>query len=252
MDKKIKVIISLSTILAVLVIVYFAMPYNIKVVHIINKTYVSQVNNYTFFYNSIPIKITQNSLFGNTSSIKGIICENKTFIFSLKTISNVSVLYDGNYFVSPNTISKMPLNSILSNGTYAPLYILLEGNYYKSNLTSKGLSYIGNDYMPSLIGQKVSLVVFSHNLYVSSVNAYFEIFDFVPYRIKSETIQGNEVIWNMSFDGNISNTTKLFYNKTFGPESVIFNGSLQNDPGIILGHNYITIVEGTCHYKNNT
>jgi len=249
MEKKTKIIIALATILAILVIIYLEMPYNIKIVHIINKTYVSQVNNYSFVYNSTPIKITQNSLFGNASNIKGIICKNKTFIFYLKNISNVSVLYDGNYYVPPNTTSQMPLNSILSNGTYAPTYILLEGNYYKSNLTSKGLSYIGNDYMPSLIGENVSIVVFSHSLYVSSVNAILSIYDFVPYRIKSETIKGNAVIWNLTFDGNISNATKLFYNKTFGPSDVIFNGKLQNDPGIILQNNYIATIEGRCSQK---
>jgi len=52
------------------------------------------------------------------------------------------------------------------------------------------------DYMPSLIGQKVYLNFY---VYVEKTNTSS------PYIVKSENIQGNEVIWNMTFDGNISN-----------------------------------------------
>jgi len=211
MEKKTKIITALATILALLVIIYFLMPYNIKVVHIINKTYVSQANstNYTFVYNSIPIKITQNSLFGNTSNIKGIMCENKTYVFYIQKTSNMSVLY---------------------NGFYVPTYIILEGNYYKSNLTLRGLSFTGSDYIPSLIGKRVSLLGSGNTN--PNVNPLFA----VSYFVKSENIQGNEVVWNLTFDGNVNNAIKIPFSKTTTLNSFYFG----NDSGIFILNKYFS------------
>jgi len=206
MDKKTKIIIALSTILAVLVIIYFLMPYNIKVAHIINKTYVSQVNNYTFAYNSIPVKITQNSLFGNTSNnMREPICKSLTYVFYLQNKSNMYVLYDN---------------------AYVPTYIILEGNYYKANLTARGLNFTGNDYIPSLIGKSVFLVG------SAKTNPFVNSLIYPTYIIKSEKIVGNEVIWNLTYDGNINNAINVNlvpYNETASFSDLSFG----NNTGVI-------------------
>jgi len=72
---------------------------------------------------------------------------------------------------------------VLNNGFYVPTYEVIEETYYKSNSTSIG------DYLPSVIGQKVYLSFIDANMYP---NKNFS----APYIVKSETIQGNEVIWN--------------------------------------------------------
>ena len=82
--------------------------------------------------------------------------------------------------------------SVLYNGFYVPIYEVMKDKYYISTPFSMG------DYLPSLIGQKVYLSFIDTNIN-PSVNLS------APYIVKSENIQGNEVIWNMSFDGNISN-----------------------------------------------
>ena len=86
----------------------------------------------------------------------------------------------------------------LFKGFYAPTYGILKETYYKSNSSSIG------DYIPNLIGQKVYLNFIANNNKNISV----------PYIIKSENIQGNKVIWNITFDGNINNTTRTLYNNT--------------------------------------
>jgi len=218
MDEKTKLIIALSTILAVLVIIYFLMPYNIKVVHIINKTYVSQVNN-TFVYNSIPIKITQNSLFGNTSNnIKEPICNDLTYAFYLQNKSNMYVLYDN---------------------VYIPTYIILEGNYYKANLTARGLNFTGNDYIPSLIGKSIFLVG------LGKTNPFVNQLIYPTYIVKTETIQGNAVFWNLTYDGNISNAINIKlvpYNKTASFTEFLFG----NNSGTISSNKNFNLATNQC------
>jgi len=118
---------------------------------------------------SSPIQIKEFLVFGTGLPIFSIIPENN-FISFFGT-SNLSVLY---------------------NGFYVPTYEVMKDKYYISTPLSLG------DYLPSVIGQKVYLSFIDTNIN-PSVNVS------APYIIKSENIQGNEVIWNLSFNGNISN-----------------------------------------------
>jgi len=88
-----------------------------------------------------------------------------------------------------------------SNGFYVPTYEVIEETYYKSNSTSIG------DYIPSLIGQKVYLS------FIDIINKTYSENTSAPYIVKTETIQGNQVIWNLTFDGNMNNiiTSKANY-----------------------------------------
>jgi len=90
---------------------------------------------------------------------------------------------------------------VYSNGFYVPTYEVIEETYYKGNSTSIG------DYIPSLIGQKVSLN------FIDVINSTFSKNTSAYYIVKNENIEGNEVVWNMSFDGIMSNiiTSKANY-----------------------------------------
>ena len=83
---------------------------------------------------------------------------------------------------------------VYSNGFYVPTYEVIEETYYKGNSASIG------DYIPSLIGQKVYLS------FIDIINSTFSKNTSAYYIIKNEKIQGDEVIWNLTFDGNINNT----------------------------------------------
>jgi len=126
---------------------------------------------------SSPVPIKQVAVFGTGTNTTTLIPINAIYNFSSQGTSQIFTLY---------------------NGFYVPTYGILKEIYYKSNSTSIG------DYMPSLIGQKVYLnFIAINNRNIS-----------VPYIIKSEKIVGNEVIWNMTFDGSINNTTTTLYNNT--------------------------------------
>ena len=112
------------------------------------------------------------------------------FIFGAgTTIQNTSQTEFNNMYYN-FSVQKSSDLYVYSNGFYVPTYEVIEETYYKGNSTSMV------DYMPSLIGQKVYLNFY---VYVEKTNTSS------PYIVKSENIQGNEVIWNMTFDGNISN-----------------------------------------------
>ena len=129
---------------------------------------------------SSPIPITKFLVFGTGSNIQNITdteFANMFYNFSTQGTPNLSVLYDG---------------------FYVPTYQIIKETYYKSNSTSIG------DYMPSLIEQKVYLNFIAINN--KNISA--------PYIVKSEIIQGNDVILNLTYDGIVTNTTKIFYNNT--------------------------------------
>ena len=121
---------------------------------------------------SSPIPIKQVLVFGAGTTIENL------------TNSTYNNMYD-NF-----SVQKSSDLYVYSNGFYVPTYEVIEETYYKENSTSIG------DYLPSLIGQKVYLNFY---VYIEKTNVS------APYIVKSENIEGNEVIWNMTFDGNINN-----------------------------------------------
>jgi len=126
----------------------------------------------------------------------------KVFVFGAgSTIENTTQSEFNNMFYNFSVQKTSQLN-VLSNDYYVPTYVVIEETYYKSTSTSIG------DYMPSLIGKKVYLSFIDANMKPpQNISA--------PYIVKSENIQGNEVIWNMSFDGDTSNATETLYNTTY-------------------------------------
>jgi len=144
---------------------------------------------------SSPVPIKQVAVFGTGTNTTTLIPVNAIYDFSTQGTSQLGVLYDG---------------------FYVPTYEILKETYYKPNSTSIG------DYIPSLIGQKVYLNFIAINK--ENVSA--------PYIVKSENIQGNEVIWNMTFDGNINNTTKTLYKNSINCTNgiVILNGTFLLSP----------------------
>ena len=127
---------------------------------------------------SSPIPIKQVFIFGAGTTIENLTnneYNNMYYNFSLQGTSELAVLQKGTYF---------------------PIYVIIKETYYKSNSTSIG------DYFPSLIGQKVYL-----NSMDTNVKPYQNVS--AIYIVKTETIQGNQVIWNLTFDGNISNAINV-------------------------------------------
>ena len=120
---------------------------------------------------SSPIPIKQVAVFGTGTNTTTLIPINAIYDFSVQRSSNLYVY---------------------SNGFYVPTYEIVQENYYKENSTSIG------DYIPNLIGQRVYLSFIDANL-----NPYQNVS--AQYIIKSENIQDNEVVWNITFDGNVSN-----------------------------------------------
>ena len=126
---------------------------------------------------SSPIPIKNYLVFGTGKSVSQRICRQQQIYFSLENSSNLYVL---------------------SNGYYVPTYEVVKA--------------IGN-YAPNLIGQKVYLDFIDINVNLSAcipfgvhlINIYPHANLSTTYIVKNESIQNNEVIWNMTFDGNISN-----------------------------------------------
>jgi len=129
---------------------------------------------------SSPIPIKQVAVFGTGTNTTTLIPINAIYDFSLQKSSDLYVY---------------------SNGFYVPTYVVIGETYYKGNSTSIG------DYIPSLIGQKV---------YLSSIDVNIKPAQNIsaPYIVKSENIEGNDVIWNLTYDGNMSNITKTLYKNT--------------------------------------
>jgi len=149
---------------------------------------------------SSPVPIKKVAVFGSGSNTTTPICQSEWYNFS---VQKSSYLY------------------VYSNGFYVPSYEVVQENYYKANSTSLG------DYIPSLIGQKVYL---SFYVYEEKTNVS------APYIVKSETIQGNQVIWNMTFDGNMNNTvnpnnvTQLYHRVSWLNGIIISNGTTLISP----------------------
>jgi len=149
---------------------------------------------------SSPIPIKSDIVFGTGTNITTQIPINAIYNFSVQKSSN---------------------SYVYNNGFYVPTYEIIQENYYEANSISIG------DYIPSLIGQKVYL---SFYVYVEKTNMS------APYIIKNETIQGNEVIWNMTFNGNIENiinpdnTTQLYHRVSWLNGIVLQNGTVLLSP----------------------
>jgi len=81
---------------------------------------------------------------------------------------------------------------VLNNGFYVPTYEVVKA--------------LGN-YNPNLVGQKVylSFYVYAEKTNVSS-----------SYIVKTENIQGSEVIWNLTYDGNMNNAINSRANYSTG------------------------------------
>ena len=149
---------------------------------------------------SSPIPIKQVAVFGTGTNTTTLIPINAIYDFSIQKSSNLYVL---------------------NNGFYVPTYVVIEETYYKSNSTSIG------DYIPSLIGQKVYL-----NSYVYGEKTNVSI----PYILKSENIEGNEVIWNFTLNGNTNiiintnNSTQLSHRVSWLNGIVLLNDTALLSP----------------------
>jgi len=146
---------------------------------------------------SSPIPIKQVLVFGAGSTIQNLTNSEYNKMYYNFSVQKSSYLY------------------VYSNGFYVPTYEVIEETYFKSNSTSIG------DYMPSLIGQKVYLNFY---VYVEKSNVSS------PYIIKSENIEGNEVIWNLTYYGNMNNTinpnntTQLYHRVSWLNGIILPNG----------------------------
>jgi len=103
------------------------------------------------------------------------------------------------------------------------LNVLYDGYYFPIYLNIKALG----TYAPNLIGQKVYLDFITNNNNIS-VSA--------PYIIENESIKSienhnfNEVIWNLTYDGNTSNAINSMLNYTTGKNTTSFlNGVILQD-----------------------
>ena len=106
------------------------------------------------------------------------------------------------------------------------LYVLNNGFYVPTYEVVKALG-ISN---PNLIGQKVYLSFYVYAENTSTIATYI---------VKSENIQGNEVIWNMTFDGNTSNAINSRANYSTGKLTISYlNGViLLNGTGLLSPKN---------------
>jgi len=179
MDKLEKTMVGLAIALLIIAVIGILLrityAINIKQDHInYESAIVKEEHNFTSFetnaiIQSSPIAIKYWKVFGIGNNITNDITYQEKAYFS---IQNSSHLY------------------VLSNGFYVPTYVVVQEKYYESNSTSLG------DYIPSLIGQKVYLSFIADSLVNLSSS----------YIVKTENIQGSEVIWNLTYDGNINNT----------------------------------------------
>ena len=141
-----------------------------------------------YTYNPIIMKEQHNF---TTAEIKAIaqsspIAINPANALVIGTWKNTSVMICEKEQDSFEILNPSQLN-VLYDGYYVPIYQIIKA--------------YGN-HNPNLIGQKVYLSFITNNY--KNISA--------PYIVKSETIQGNEVIWNTTFDGNISNAINSMFN----------------------------------------
>jgi len=172
---------ALLVILVIGILLQITYAINIKRDHInYESAIVKEEHNFTIFeinaiIQSSPIAIKYWRVFGIGNNItKNITYQEKEYFY----------------------IKSSPLY-VLSNGFYVPTYIVLQEKYYESNSTSLG------DYIPSLIGQKVYLSFIADSL--ANLSS--------PYVVKTEKIKDNEVVWNLTYDGNINNTITPDFSK---------------------------------------
>jgi len=99
---------------------------------------------------------------------------------------------------------------VLNNGFYVPTYEVVKA--------------LGN-YNPNLVGQKVYLD------FIDVVNKTYSENTSAPYIVKTEKIEGNEVVWNLTFDGSINNAinpsspTELFKTISWLNGVILLNGT---------------------------
>jgi len=110
---------------------------------------------------------------------------------------------------------------VLSNGFYVPTFEVVKA--------------LGNS-TPNLLGQKVylSFYVYAEKTNVSS-----------SYVVKTENIKGNELIWNLTFNGNINNAINSRANYSTGKLTISWLN------GIVLS-NHTSIISPVNPYINFT
>ena len=180
MDVLEKIIVALGIVLIIVVAIGFVIQNTNKNSSIgnqkINGTIVKELTMEANAINSSsPIPIKQVFVFGAGTTIENTTNSEFNKMYYNFSLQKTSYLY------------------ILNNGFYVPTYEVIQENYYKANSTSIG------DYMPSLIGQKVYLG------FIDVINKTYSENSSAPYIVKSENIKNNEVIWNLTYDGNTSN-----------------------------------------------
>jgi len=190
-----KIIITIVILAIVLVVSFMTLLklLNYENGNVILHNNIKDVENYS------PIPITKYLVFGKGDNTNLPIFPNSWKYFSLD-FGNFYIL-NGSFYISPN--------------------ISLTDTYYKTTSTSIG------DYIPSLIGQKVYLIISSNNKQITSV----------PYIVKNENIQDNKVVWNMSFDGNI-NKSIFILNINYSSQMYLISGL----KGIVMSNGTALII----------
>ena len=139
-----------------------------------------------YTYNSIIMKAQQNFTNKEINAIENShlpITVNPANTLVFGSFKNTSVRICGQqqaYFSVENSSNLY----VLSNGFYLPTYEVVKA--------------LGNS-TPNLIGQRVYLS------FIDVINKTYSENTSAPYIIKTENIKGNEVIWNLTYDGNTSN-----------------------------------------------
>ena len=174
--------------------------------------FVQTKNESSTSYNSIIMKAQQNFTTHEINAIEGShlpfqINPANTLVFgNWKNTSQRICGQQQAYFSVENSSNLYVLN----NGFYVPTYEVVKA--------------LGN-YNPNLVGQKVYLD------FIDVVNKTYSENTSAPYIVKTEKIEGNEVVWNLTFDGSINNAinpsspTELFKTISWLNGVILLNGT---------------------------
>jgi len=130
-----------------------------------------------------------------------------TLVFGSGKSASQQICYQQQAYFGPSNPSQL---NVLYDGYYVPIYLNVQA--------------LGN-YAPNLIGNKIYISFTTNNNHNTSAT----------YIVKSENIQGDKVVWNMSFDGSTSNAINSMLNATTGNITISYiNGFvLQNETPLI-------------------
>jgi len=195
MDNLEKTIVVLGTILVIVVVIGMFLP------SITGNG--KGVGNHT---NSTSTKILnlESNAIKNSSPIQ--IKHLEVFGSGANVTKNTTITYQQQAYFSVENSSNL---YVLNNGFYVPTYEVVKA--------------LGNSN-PNLIGQKVylSFYVYAENISTSAT-----------YIVKSENIENNELIWNLTYDGNTNNAINSRANYSTGKLTISYLN------GVIL-------LNGTC------